>query len=84
MAQNNALTTPEAVPQIVALKKFCRDGDISDITAWRWRKNGWLKTVNISGRQYVTAEALAEFNRRAAAGEFAAEHKTPKRCTPNS
>jgi hypothetical protein len=48
-------------------------------TLWRWRKKGWLKTVNICGRQYVSADALADFNRRAAAGEFAQEHKTPKR-----
>ena len=46
-------------------------------TLWRWRKLGWLRTVNIAGRQYVTNEALEEFNRRAAAGEFAREPKVP-------
>jgi hypothetical protein len=41
------------------------------VTAWRWRKRGWLKTVNIAGRPYLTDKALA--------GEFAKEHKTPNR-----
>jgi hypothetical protein len=44
-----------------------------------WRKKGWLKTVNISGRQYLTQEAIDEFHRRVVAGEFAQEHKTPSR-----
>jgi hypothetical protein len=63
----------------IPLHEFCSDGKISQVTAWRWRKKGWLKTVNICGRQYVMPEAIAEFNRRAAAGEFASEHKTPTR-----
>ena len=51
------------------------------MTAWRWRKRGWLKTVNIAGRPYLTDKALAEFLRRAEAGEFAKEPKTSKRAT---
>jgi len=52
---------------------------MSDVTAWRHRKKGWLKTVNIAGRVYLTTEAIAEFERRAEAGEFAKFHKTPSR-----
>ena len=52
---------------------------VTACTVWRWRKKGWLKTVNIAGRQYLTQEAIDEFNRRAVAGEFAQEHKFPKR-----
>jgi len=47
------------------------------VTAWRWRKKTWLHTINIAGRVYVTAESIAEFTRRAEAGEFAKEHKVP-------
>jgi len=47
------------------------------VTAWRWRKKGWLKTVNIAGRQYLTQESIDEFTRRAVAGEFAQVHKVP-------
>jgi len=38
-----------------------------------------LETVNIAGRQYITDSAIAEFKRRAQAGEFAKEHKAPVR-----
>ncbi|HOC58074.1 MAG TPA: hypothetical protein PKI20_20820 [Verrucomicrobiota bacterium] len=63
---------------IVSLHKFCQEAGISDVTAWRWRKAGWLSTVNIAGRPYLTGEAVADFLRRVEAGEFAKEHKVPK------
>jgi hypothetical protein len=50
---------------------------VSPCTAWRWRKKGWLKTVNIAGRQYLTREAVDEFQRRAVGGEFAQVPKVP-------
>src|SRR5215813_7867140 len=53
---------------ILSLHKFCEQAGISDVTAWRWRKNGWLSTVNIAGRPYLTDSAIAEFLRRAQAG----------------
>ena len=53
--------------------------DISPITIWRWRRKGFLDTVNICGRQYVTPAALLKFRARAEAGEFAQEHKAPGR-----
>jgi len=65
-------TTPtytDAPP--VALDKWITDVGINPSTAWQWRKRGWLKTVNIAGRHYLTAAQRAEFVRRAEAGEFA-------------
>jgi len=62
---------------ITSLQNFCRSTDMSPITAWRLRKKGWLETININGRQYVTSEAVEEFKRRAVAGEFSKVHKTP-------
>jgi hypothetical protein len=62
---------------IVALKKFSRDVGISAVTAWRWRKQGWLQTVTIAGRPYLTVEGLADFQRRAEAGEFSQPHRGP-------
>ncbi len=53
---------------------------VSSITGWRWRKRGWLKTVNIGGRHYVSKEAVLEFKRRAELGEFAS--LTPNSCEP--
>ena len=49
----------------------------SPCTLWRWRKAGWLRTVNIAGKIYVTPEALAEFVARLEAGEFSMKPSTP-------
>jgi hypothetical protein len=66
-------------PAVISLSKWLTEVGITPITAWRWRKRGWLKTVNIAGRQYLTQEAIDEFHRRAVAGEFAQDHKVPVR-----
>jgi hypothetical protein len=63
----------EAMPS-VGLRAACavaRDRGISDVTLWRWDRRGWIRTVNICGKKYVDLQSLAEFDRRAAAGEFA-------------
>jgi hypothetical protein len=72
----NAVTyqTDASGSTLTALRKVAEQMGRSSITLWRWRKKGWLETVNISGKPYVSADGLAKFNRRAAAGEFA---KTP-------
>ncbi|MET0502560.1 MAG: hypothetical protein ABW172_13630 [Candidatus Binatia bacterium] len=48
-------------------------------TGHRWRKQfPWLKTVNILGKIYISRETIAEFERRALAGEFKRSiHPTP-------
>lgn len=62
---------------MMALNLWLRSMGRNEITGWRWRKRGWIKTVNISGRQYVTVEAAQEFRRRAEAGEFSKDHIAP-------
>jgi len=74
-----SLQTVPANRPIVSLNKFCQEAGITPVTAWRWRKAGWLSTVNIAGRPYLTGEAVAEFLRRVEAGEFAKEHVVPRR-----
>jgi hypothetical protein len=64
---------------VVSLSKWMEQVGVTACTAWRWRKKGWLTTVNIAGRQYLTQAAIDEFNHRAAAGEFAQAPKVPKR-----
>jgi hypothetical protein len=54
-----------------AAKAVCRDRGESCCTLWRRRKLGLIKCVNIFGKVYVDLQSLAEFDRRAAAGEFA-------------
>jgi predicted site-specific integrase-resolvase len=76
--QEKQLNSDSAVA-VISLNRWLVQVGVTQITAWRWRKRGWLKTVNIAGRQYLTQEAIDEFHRRAVAGEFAQEHKVPSR-----
>jgi predicted site-specific integrase-resolvase len=64
---------------VISLPKWLEQIGVTHCTAWRWRKKGWLKTINIAGRQYLTQDAIDEFQRRATAGEFAQTHKVPTR-----
>jgi predicted site-specific integrase-resolvase len=64
---------------VISLHKWMEQVGVTACTIWRWRKRGWLTTVNIAGRQYLTQEAIDEFHRRAMAGEFAQVHKVPSR-----
>jgi len=71
---------PELVTTaVISLSKWLEQVGITSCTAWRWRKKGWLKTVNIAGRQYLTQEAINEFHNRAAAGDFFQAPNTPSR-----
>jgi hypothetical protein len=74
---NHTQTLLEEVP--ISLDSFIQRVGVTDTTAWRWRRKGWLNTQNIAGRLYIAPKDLREFNRRMEAGEFAQEHKTPKR-----
>ena len=66
-------------PPLTALTTVIRQLDISRPTFWRWRDRGWIVTVNIAGSQFVTAEEMARFKARAAAGEFAKHRGNFKR-----
>jgi hypothetical protein len=77
--------TSQSIPSasdLVAYDRWLAELPISPATGWRWRKRGWIPTINIAGRVYVSRSAIAQFERRAAAGEFAREHITPKRTAP--
>jgi predicted DNA-binding transcriptional regulator AlpA len=76
-------TTTEPTAELVALRRFRADLGVVPSTCWRWIKRGWLpQPINIGGRLYLTGEQIAEFKRRALAGEFSASIK-PKRATTN-
>jgi hypothetical protein len=62
----------------VSLDKFLSQMGISPVTGWRFRKRGWLWTINLAGRHYVPYEAILEFNHRAARGEFSRQLSNPK------
>jgi hypothetical protein len=63
----------------IALDKFIEQSGLSVVTVWRYRRAGWLHTLNICGRHYLTRSEIARFNARAAAGEFAKKPTRPKR-----
>jgi hypothetical protein len=63
----------------ISLDKFIEQSGLSAVTVWRYRRAGWLNTLNICGRHYLTRAEIARFNARAAAGEFARELGRPKR-----
>lgn len=64
---------------MLSLDAWLKEVGVTACTGWRWRKRGWLHTVNICGRVYVTQEAIGQFVARAKRGEFAQEHKVPRR-----
>ena len=78
---NNTTPGAEGVPLAahppISLDAFIRESGMSASTCWRHRRKGWLKTITIAGRHYLTREAIAEFNTRAAAGEFAGSVSNP-------
>lgn len=61
---------PDSRPPM-AWRKFLHAVGISNVTGWRWRKLGWIVTVDIAGKPYVPMRELERFNARAEAGEFA-------------
>jgi hypothetical protein len=76
-SENKINSVPAAA--VISLHKWMEQIGVTACTVWRWRKKGWLQTVNIAGRQYLTQAAMDEFHRRAVAGEFAQLHKAPTR-----
>ena len=70
MNEFEARTNDSNVPELVAFEKFLAELGRSRTTGWRWRKLGWLETLEIAGRHYITAQAVEKFIARAATGEF--------------
>jgi predicted site-specific integrase-resolvase len=77
--ESNSETHPIPGAAVVSLSRWLEQVGVTTCTTRRWRKKGWLKTVNIAGRQYLTQEAIDEFHRRASAGEFSQAPKVPSR-----
>lgn len=78
MDEHASLALIDSEPPL-ALDKFIEQSGLSAVTVWRYRRAGWLRTLNICGRHYLTRAEIARFNMRAATGEFARELACPKR-----
>lgn len=79
MVYDCTVETQKQLRAIISLNSWREQVGVTACTIWRWRKKGWLKTVNICGRLYLTQEAINEFYERAKLGEFSQTHKTPAR-----
>jgi hypothetical protein len=64
---------------IILFDVFLDSLGVTRATGWRWRRRGWVTTLNISGRVYISRQEINRFEERAAAGEFSKVHKTPRR-----
>ena len=63
---------------LISLSKWRQEIGITSVTSWRWRQRGWIKTINIAGRQYLTREEIERFRQRAQAGEFSKKAVVPE------
>ena len=66
-------TNPELASGVKSLSTYRRELGRSKTTLWRYRRNGWLKTINVLGKLYVTRESIAEFEAMMRSGELAKE-----------
>jgi hypothetical protein len=77
----NAATAPRENPSgLVAYDAWIKGLNRTRATGHRWRKRfPWLEEgiVNILGKNYIPRTVIAEFERRAAAGEFARDVHPP-------
>jgi predicted site-specific integrase-resolvase len=65
--------------ELIALEKWLEEIGRTPTTAWRWRRKGFLKVVNICGRLYVSRDEIARFMTHAESGEFALNRTPPRR-----
>jgi len=70
----NGFETPSAAQQtgLTPFHAFLTGLGRTSVTGWRWRRRGWITTVSIAGRLYVTQAEIQRFSERAQRGEFAA------------
>jgi len=77
--ETNSTQNQTPARAVISLHKWTEQVGVTACTIWRWRKKGWLTTVNIAGRQYLTQASIEEFHRRAVAGAFSQAPVVPKR-----
>jgi len=61
-----------------AFMHWLAQSGVSRSTGWRWRHRGWIKTVNVGGRVFVTEDEIWRFTERVRAGEFAKDMNVPQ------
>jgi hypothetical protein len=81
---NDHVTTPsiDSEPPL-ALDKFIEQSGLSAVTVWRYRRAGWLSTLNICGRHYLMRSEIARFNARAGRWRICQELSAAKEPQPD-
>jgi hypothetical protein len=64
---------------LVPFGNFLEDVGKSPVTGWRWRRDGFITTINVAGKVYVTQDEIERFEKRAIAGEFSKPTRAPRR-----
>jgi hypothetical protein len=64
------MQTNKTGPGLRAFDAWLRELGRSPNTGYRWRKRGWIKTLNIGGRCYITDDEIKRFISRGENAEF--------------
>ena len=64
---------------LLSWDSFLRDAGLSPTTGWRWKKAGFIETININGRLYCRHSEMARFLEAAARGDYAKESPAGRR-----
>jgi hypothetical protein len=77
MTQESAtISVQPSASNVVPFHGWLEEMGRTRATGHRWRKeHPWLKTINIFGKLYISRAMIAEFERRAVAGELARDIK---------
>ena len=70
---------PQPASNVIPFDRWLESIDKTQATGWRWRQRGWIVTLNICGRAYISRDEIRRFEDRAASGEFSKIHATPQR-----
>ena len=77
--QASQSTTTGCPSNLHPFDEFLRGKGLTRTTGFRYRRAGIIKTVNIFGRLYITAQEVREFEERAVRGEYSKKPNTPLR-----
>ncbi len=75
-ATSSTTTDPS---NLFAFDDYLKGRNLTRTTGYRYRQAGILQAVNIHGRLYITRQEIANFERRAVAGEFTKKAKASHR-----
>ena len=64
---------------LIPLTRWGEEIGRTTCTLWRWRNLGWITTLNVAGKLYISRQEIERFEARAQAGEFSRTPTVPRR-----